>query len=1325
MPRLYGVRTIPFGLPTGKRRIWLSGLALFGVALGSVIGYGAAGRHASYTTGGWTARVGKLEHAPTDAAKLVSRAPGKAEATLVEGAEVPAGEVWTDEHTRARVDGADGTSFAMDRSTSLWTSGTRSFRLEKGVILASVVDASDAAPATFSTPVGSVLVASGRTKLEITTTPDRTHVEVLRGSVSVTRSGAAPVEVLAGQEAVMTSALVDLAPAGDLAQRMAFAESIGVDVSHNDDADPAMGALGELRARKPGEEAEKDRAVRLARHSVKVRIAGGMARTEVDETFENDSGDVLEGVYRFPLPAGAQIERLALEVDDKLVDGAFVDKDKGQAIWRGAIHNAAPQAPRPREDIVWVPGPWRDPALLEWQRGGRFELKIFPIPKQGKRRVVLAYTEAIVPVAGHRRYVYPLPAASNLAPFDFFVDVRVLGHDPSVPVTVAGYELDRSPIDQGTAFSRDLGKTTPRGDLTVEYALADDAREMTAWGYADEADRYALLALRPKLPTWGESRPRDYVIVVDSGRAMFGERSKRAARLAIQLAEELDRRDRVTVLACDVSCARMPGGMKAAGSPTAHDVDAFLATVTPDGASDLGEAVRQATASPDPTRDLRVVLLSEGAASAGYRTAEHLSREVASVVGPRDSLVTVPIGSDADTQTLQAMAEAGGGAMVAYAPGEKLEVAALQVLAATYGKTLRDVRLTLPDGITAAAPSAIHPIFSGSELLVAGKLASDHVTGDVVLSGTLAGEPFSLTLPLDVTAVRTQGNAFVPREFASLAIHDLEKGGAARRAEAVALSQRYAVPSAFTSLLVLESEAMFQAFGVSRTDRAATWTGEEAASGSLAGGDESSLEANKDSDALDGLLGAGRTASRATAAGGAGSSAGGLFANPFSDEATAEAKKAAPAPTATAAPPAPDAIAQGPGLGWGRRAPGRFMKRVWHREADVGASVGEIISFEKMADLRAKSAASPDERQKTIDLVRALERTGNVTDLAATVDAWQKRDALDDAAIAARADLLAEQGHREDALRVRSGLVSSLRAQDPAVVDALAVAFERASEPGFACAMRVTAAEMSPAEDRVARAIRCERARGRDAEAARWLDESGAKRSLVTASLARFDADAGKPETPAGDVVIDASWNDADADLDLALVDPSGARVSWLSSARFVKVSDPTSHAHEALSVTSGAAGAFVVEVVRASGQVDRTVRGTLSVRAFGMKKTMPFEVSGTSARVARIDARWESELVPVDDPITLAAHTPFDSAAASRAVSAVSVAQCHDTVGGGGPATVFVTFAGSGRVLSAVTRGALSSGASECVSSAFRSLVVPAFDSSSAMVTRRVIVGP
>src|SRR5690606_3979480 len=131
-----------------------------------------------------------------------------------------------------------------------------------------------------------------------------------------------------------------------------------------------------------------------------------------------------------------------------------------------------------------------------------------------------------------------------------------------------------------------------------EYALPDRESDATVWAYRDTApsaatqktdpigdDPFVAIALRPKLPRWSDVRPRDQVIVVDAGRAMFGERFARARRLAVRMTQEMDRRDRVTVLACDVACRKLPGGFVAPGAPGAHDVDAFLRGIEPDGAS--------------------------------------------------------------------------------------------------------------------------------------------------------------------------------------------------------------------------------------------------------------------------------------------------------------------------------------------------------------------------------------------------------------------------------------------------------------------------------------------------------------------------------------------------------------------------------------------------------------------------------------------------------------------------------------------------------------------------------------------------------------------
>ena len=75
--------------------------------------------------------------------------------------------------------------------------------------------------------------------------------------------------------------------------------------------------------------------------------------------------------------------------------------------------------------------------------GGRFELKIFPIPKRGSRRVVLTYTQVVDQAAGMRRFTYPLAHdPSGTTTIDSFdMDVQVRGLDKSIPLATRGYEM--------------------------------------------------------------------------------------------------------------------------------------------------------------------------------------------------------------------------------------------------------------------------------------------------------------------------------------------------------------------------------------------------------------------------------------------------------------------------------------------------------------------------------------------------------------------------------------------------------------------------------------------------------------------------------------------------------------------------------------------------------------------------------------------------------------------------------------------------------------------------------------------------------------------
>jgi uncharacterized protein with von Willebrand factor type A (vWA) domain len=143
---------------------------------------------------------------------------------------------------------------------------------------------------------------------------------------------------------------------------------------------------------------------------------------------------------------------------------------------------------------------------------------------------------------------------------------------------------------------------------------------------------------------------------------MVGERITRASRLARAMVAEMDPRDRVTVLACDVTCRTMTGGMQFAGAPAVRAVETFLQTEQPQGATDVVAQVRAAArALPgDNARDQRIVYIGDGAASAGYRSPDRVAREVSEPMpSPRATITTVAIGADADSTLLSAIARAG------------------------------------------------------------------------------------------------------------------------------------------------------------------------------------------------------------------------------------------------------------------------------------------------------------------------------------------------------------------------------------------------------------------------------------------------------------------------------------------------------------------------------------------------------------------------------------------------------------------------------------------------------------------------------------------
>jgi len=1194
--------------------------------------------------------------------------------------------VATDGRTRVKLQLGDGTMLTLNHDTRVELTGPRALKLTSGEVVADI--ATGEALVTITMPTGRVQAAGSL--LAIAAEADQASVRVARGHARIEGTSGV-TEVLAGEEALVPRAgKTSVAPAARLADAVGWSELEG------EPTDTTLAGLGELRARKPGDKSEKERPLTLANHKVTIRVSGNVARTEIEESFKNDSADTLEGIYRFPLPPDARIDRLALWVGDKLEEGAFVERGHAAKIWKGVIHNAAPSQPVQLQEIVFVPDRFRDPALLEWQRGGRFELKIYPIPARGERKVILSYTQTIAPQGKQRRYVYPLAhsadASTKVGRFE--VDARLVGHDQARPVHVHGYKPTESKDGTATKLSMTADDFQPAGDLIVDYSLpgdaelrywtaaaegaqaaaakikngkapADESTEVTAARATLAADPrgFVLLALRPEIPAYTENHARDFLIVVDSSQSMTGERFSRATALTAALVGNMDRRDRVRVMVCDADCREL-GSVRAPSAQAATEVRELLGAVRPAGASNLVASLTAASkawpraSGSGASRELRVMYLGDGLSSTGPRRAASLVAEIEELSkATAVKVTTVGIGADVDTVALAGIARAGGGHYVPYVPGERVGASALAVLETTYGPVLSNAALELPAGVTDVSPAKLPTLRAGEEVLVSARFAGE-IKGDIVLRGSVGGKPYEDHYPIALTPAATAGNGFVPRVWAQQRIDELDQAGRGEdRAQIVALSKTYGVLSRQTSLLVLESESMFNAMGIERGGQPARWTGEDIATageasgtvghaqaqmGVLAGADAE--ESDNDATTITGGLEAGGGGKMGGAGSGDGFGRGTASTrDPMAKTADEKADKAKKAPMedrarresapATTVPDAPRAAANRADDMWEGMPPtggrsGTFMKKVWFRVGAVSAGAfSDGSSAVNLAEQRL--AQMPESRDRLRSLVQALARAGQVDRALTENEAWLAKAPSDADALVSLADLTARKGDRAGALRYLSGIVD-LSPDVPELHERLAGAYQRLGDFSHECAHRVAIAELGLGSSNAAAigaGVRCERAAGRESAAARLLAGTAntALRSKAETAAATPAPAAKKPE-----LSLNASWG-SDADLDVALVAPSGSRISFMGGR---KVSaDPgaaITAGRERLGVPKIAKGSYLVEITRSKLGDTTPVAGEVEITVLGVKRVIPFTLSTDRVVLGRIDVTSQFKWVQV-----------------------------------------------------------------------------------------------
>ena len=504
---------------------------------------------------------------------------------------------------------------------------------------------------------------------------------------------------------------------------------------------------------------------RLEAHGV---VDGVLAFTELRLRFKNPHARVIEGRFAITLPQGAAISRLAMRLDHGWQEAEVVERQLARRAYEDFLHRR------------------QDPALLEKEAGNEFRARIFPIPANGSKDIILSYSQELT--SAEDAYVLPLKGLPEVRELDVLVhSVERSGGK----VTRKKHELSRR-------------RAKPDRDFTVK----------PSGGVSALANGDLVVArIRPKLGA--ATAPMASIAILfdtSASRALgFSRAVKKLGEVVAELRSLHGDDVGLSVLAFDQTVTAVYDG--ALGGFGSRHLDAVRAR-RPLGASNLAAALDVVAKRGAE----RVVVMSDGIATAGSAGGDEL-RAAAKRLGKHtrrfDAVVTGGIRDEQSMRRLTQGALAADGIVIS---GDLPATVIARRLSQT---TLSGIEVKVA-GAEWVWPETLDGVQPGDEVLVyadleralpAGKPLGVELAGPIQQKLTATPAPTSGPL-----LERSIGKAEIERlSFQRDQLDPKKKSERARlKKDIVDLSTRLRVLSDHTALLVLESEADYARFGIDR-----------------------------------------------------------------------------------------------------------------------------------------------------------------------------------------------------------------------------------------------------------------------------------------------------------------------------------------------------------------------------------------------------------------------------------------------------------------------------------------------------------------------------
>jgi len=506
--------------------------------------------------------------------------------------------------------------------------------------------------------------------------------------------------------------------------------------------------------------------IQLRKAVVQATVSGTQAQTRLELVVHNPNPRQLEATLDFPLAEGQSVVGFALDINGELVSAVPVPKDKGRQVFDDVTRRRV------------------DPALLERTVGNSFKLRVYPLPPNGQRRVVLQLAESLRPDAqGLFQYALPLDFGQAIAQFEGRFTVQGDAR-PQASGALAGAETLAREGEAGLQLQR--SEWQPNQPLAMSWT-GSDADSVTVQQHAGVAYAYAEL---PVDTATGPARlPREVHLAWDAS----GSGAQRDLAREFALLDELFRA--AGKLRVQLTVAR-----EVAEPPQRFDIKdgdwsalrRVLEGLAYDGASSAaawGAGFGPASAGPDAI----ALLFSDGLAT--------WPGDIKAQAGGAP-LYTINAATRLDAPRLRRLAEGRGGRFIDLNSADT--PAALAALTQP-GLRLVDIQA---QGADRAVAQSLRP--ENGRLVLAARLTAPKARLQLTLidaQGKRQQRTLELTAPVPDTHSGDDSLPLAARRWAELQVAELEADRQRHRAAIRRLGEQFRLLSSETSLIVLDSLA--------------------------------------------------------------------------------------------------------------------------------------------------------------------------------------------------------------------------------------------------------------------------------------------------------------------------------------------------------------------------------------------------------------------------------------------------------------------------------------------------------------------------------------